>query len=130
MVQGIISQCLWIQSPVGRKVDFTAKYERSLGTCSGHCDMCDLEPVLEISGIVSHQIPVSSKTSVRDEARKSGLKVMWWLSWNLTMQYSGQSWYMKKGEKGESIIRALNNNSDYEGKHTNREFCWLMPVHR
>ena len=29
---------------------------------------------------------------------------------------------MKKGEKGESIIRALNNNSDYEGKHTNRSF--------
>ena len=29
----------------------------------------------------------------------------------------------KRGEKGKSIIiRALNNNSDYEGKHTNRSF--------
>ena len=30
---------------------------------------------------------------------------------------------MEKGERGGSvIIRALNNNSDYEGKHTNRSF--------
>lgn len=53
--------------------------------------------------------------------RKSGLRVSS-DSPGTSLPISGQSCGMKKGE--ESIIRALNNNSDYEGKHT-VGFCWL-----